>query len=128
MSAASPPGQDQLRAADVLRRPLRSRGGVAGLCSDLVRIPSPSGGEELAVRRVVEEMKDLGFDEAHVDATGNAVGIVRASGSARRRERCLLLNSHLDVVDPGDPAAWTRGPYSADVHEGRLFGRGSSDA
>lgn len=113
-------------AADVLRRGLASPGVVA-FCRDLVRIPSPSGSEEAAARRVVEEMRLLGFDEAGIDGTGNAVGIIR-SRHPGRRGRCLLMNSHLDVVDPGDPAAWSRDPWSGEIAGGRLHGRGASDA
>lgn len=125
LGAGAPPGAGPLAGA-LLRRELPGAGAVA-FCADLVRIPSPSGHEEAAVRRCVEEMLQLGFDEAHVDAAGNAVGIVR-SRHRERRERCLLLNSHLDVVDTGDTAAWTFGPHSAEIVDGRLFGRGASDA
>ena len=121
MSAAAP------RAADVLRRDLSPEGGVAAFCADLVRLPSPSGDEERVVRRVIAQMQALQLDEASVDATGNAVGLVR-SRHARRSGRCLVLNSHVDHVDPGDPSAWTDGPFSASVRDGRLYGRGATDA
>ena len=121
MSVAPP------RAADVLRRSLAPAAGVAGFCADLVRLPSPSGDEERAVRRVVEEMQALRLDEASVDATGNAVGVVR-SRHAARAGRCLLLSSHVDHVDPGEHASWADAPFSGVVRDGRLFGRGSTDA
>ncbi len=34
---------------------------------------------------------------------------------------------HLDVVPPGDAAAWMSDPFAADVRDGRLFGRGAAD-
>jgi acetylornithine deacetylase len=39
----------------------------------------------------------------------------------------LILNGHVDVVPPGDPALWTHPPFEAVVKEGRLFGRGVLD-
>src|SRR4029079_12493458 len=41
--------------------------------------------------------------------------------------RRILLVGHVDVVPPGDPATWTRDPFSGDVRDGRLYGRGACD-
>lgn len=40
--------------------------------------------------------------------------------------RSLLLNGHIDTVDPGDPAAWHHSP-SGEVVGDLLYGRGSCD-
>lgn len=37
------------------------------------------------------------------------------------------FNGHVDVVPPGDPEAWTRPPFSGEVHDGVLWGRGATD-
>lgn len=34
---------------------------------------------------------------------------------------------HLDVVPVGDAAAWTYPPFSGEIHDGRLYGRGAAD-
>ena len=39
----------------------------------------------------------------------------------------LCFAGHTDVVPPGDEAAWTVGPFAADVRDGRLYGRGAVD-
>jgi acetylornithine deacetylase len=39
----------------------------------------------------------------------------------------LLLQGHVDVVSPGDERLWERSPWSGDVVDGRLYGRGSCD-
>src|ERR671912_680724 len=53
----------------------------------------------------------------------NVVGLRRGSGGGRS----ILLNAHIDTVDPGDPAAWTHDPLSGAVEGGLLYGRGSCD-
>ena len=53
----------------------------------------------------------------------NVVGIRRGSSGGRS----ILLNAHIDTVDPGDPAAWTRDPLSGFVEGDLLYGRGSCD-
>ena len=39
--------------------------------------------------------------------------------------RHLVLNGHLDVFPVGDRAAWTRDPWSGEIVDGRLHGRGT---
>jgi N-carbamoyl-L-amino-acid hydrolase len=49
-------------------------------------------------QRLVKNMRDCGFDEAHVDAVGNVVGRYRAD---RDGARTLLTGSHYDTVRNG---------------------------
>ena len=53
----------------------------------------------------------------------NVIGIRAGSGGGKG----ILLNAHMDTVENGDPAAWTQGPLSGAVVDGRLYGRGSCD-
>lgn len=39
----------------------------------------------------------------------------------------LIFEGHTDVVTEGDSQSWSQHPYSGDIHDGRLFGRGSAD-
>jgi acetylornithine deacetylase len=39
----------------------------------------------------------------------------------------LVLNGHIDVVPPGDPTAWSVGPWSGQVRGGQVYGRGACD-
>jgi succinyl-diaminopimelate desuccinylase len=41
--------------------------------------------------------------------------------------RHLVLNGHLDVFPVGDRAAWKRDPWSGEIADGRLHGRGTVD-
>ncbi len=39
----------------------------------------------------------------------------------------VLLMAHQDVVPAGDPAQWTHAPFSADIADGCIWGRGTTD-
>jgi len=39
----------------------------------------------------------------------------------------LLFYSHLDTVPAGDLTAWKYPPFAAEIHEGKIYGRGSCD-
>jgi acetylornithine deacetylase len=53
----------------------------------------------------------------------NVVGVRKGSGGGRS----ILLNGHIDVVDPGDDALWKHAPWSGVVEGDDLYGRGSLD-
>lgn len=90
---------------------------------DLIRIPSPPGGEGEVAGRVLQEMEALDFDEVRMDRMGNVIGIIRGSGGGPS----VMLNSHLDVVAEGDPDQWEHPPFGGVVADGFLHGRGSMD-
>ena len=47
--------------------------------------------------------------------------------AGRRNGRRLVLNGHLDVFPAGDRSSWSRDPFSGDVEDGRVHGRGTVD-
>lgn len=90
---------------------------------DLIRIPSPSGGEGEVVRRILEEMEGLRYDELWMDRMGNAIGVVRGTGGAPP----VMLNCHVDVVAEGDHSQWEYPPFGGVLADGFLHGRGAMD-
>lgn len=91
--------------------------------ADLIRIPGLPGEEGDVARRVREEMEALGLEEIRVDDAGNVIGVARGRGDAP----AALLNSHMDVVAEGDHDEWEVPPFSGDVRDGFLHGRGAMD-
>ena len=115
---------------------------------ELVRIPSTGGSEaEVEVQEAAATMlRQLGtdvdrwdidleelaadplFPGAEVERT-EAVGVVGVTDSADPGGMAaLVLQGHLDVVPPGDPANWLGAdPFSAEIRHGALYGRGACD-
>ena len=87
----------------------------------LVRLQSYSDNEGAVAEAVVAKMRELGYDEAFIDSTGNAVGFIGGG------ERLIHFDSHMDTVEVNDAEAWLLPPFAAEIKEGRLYGRGSVD-
>jgi acetylornithine deacetylase len=110
---------------------------------ELVRIPSVTGQEGPVQERVEALFRERGLtidrwettrdeiipyfehvgDQPIYDGRPNIVGQRPGSGSGRS----IMLNAHVDTVDPGDPTFWTYPPYSGELVDGRIYGRGSCD-
>ena len=91
--------------------------------ADLIRIPGLPGHEGDVARRVRAEMDALGLEDVRVDEAGNVIGVARGLGTAPS----VLLNCHMDVVAEGDHAEWEVPPFSGEVRDGFLHGRGAMD-
>jgi succinyl-diaminopimelate desuccinylase len=57
----------------------------------------------------------------------HAPNLIASFAGGRGAGRHLVLNGHLDVFPVGDRAAWARDPWSGDIADGRLHGRGTVD-
>jgi len=88
---------------------------------DIVAIPSLSGQEEPVVKRIAQEMSQVGFDEVRIDALGNVLGRI-GNGP-----RVIAFDAHVDTVDVSDPDRWQCDPFQGKVEDGKVYGRGSVD-
>ncbi len=111
----------------------------------LVRVPSVGGTDaELDVQDLCADvLRDEGYvvdrweldlDELQADPWFPGTEAVRTEGlgvvgtSAGDDTPGLILQGHLDVVPPGDPATWQgTDPFSAEIRGGALHGRGACD-
>lgn len=90
----------------------------------LIQTPSMPGEEGAIARLIAAELERLAFDRVWLDGAGNVCG--RIAGREPGLP-ALVLNSHIDHVDPGDPALWPVPPYSGEIVDGHIVGRGASD-
>ena len=88
---------------------------------DLIRIPSESCDEGGVIRRTIEEMERLGFDEALIDPQGNAIGYMGTG------DKIIAFDGHIDTVGIGNIANWDHDPYEGYETDDVIYGRGGSD-
>ena len=96
---------------------------IVETASEMLRIPSKSGDERALAEYTLAKMRQLGYDEVSSDKYGNVIGLMRGSGGGKS----MMLNCHLDVVDEGPHENWKYPPFSGQVAEGAIWGRGASD-
>jgi acetylornithine deacetylase/succinyl-diaminopimelate desuccinylase-like protein len=106
----------------------RAEDEVVELCSDLIRIDTsnPTSTERPAAEYVAGTLAEVGLEPMLLESEpGRASVIARLEGADPSRG-ALLIHGHLDVV-PADPAEWSVHPFSGDVRDGYLWGRGAID-
>ncbi len=89
----------------------------------LIHCPSPSFQEQMVADMVQKELQTLGYDTVLKDDAGNVAGILYG----REKGPTVLLNSHMDTVDPATDDQWLHGPFSGAIDNGRLYGCGAAD-
>jgi putative selenium metabolism hydrolase len=99
------------------------RGKLVEFAQSLVKEPSLSCQEEGVARRVEGEMKALGFDQVRTDPFGSVIGVLEGA----KPGPTLLFDAHTDTVDVTGAAPWARDPFSGEIADDLLFGRGSAD-
>ncbi len=88
----------------------------------IVRIPSLPGQENEVAPVIRREMQNLGYDEVWTDQAGNIIGKINGGNGPT-----VLLNGHMDHVDPGPVEGWPQPPFSGNIVEDELWGRASVD-
>jgi acetylornithine deacetylase len=121
----------------------RKRDEIIGFLQDLIRIPSVTGEEGEIQHFIAGHLRAMGLQidiwepdraalkghPAYVAVSSgyegrpNVVGLLKGSGGGKS----LLFNGHVDVIPAGAAGSWDKAPWSGEVEEGRIYGRGASD-
>ena len=105
---------------------------VVQLCSELIRIDTTnygngkSVGERLAAEYVADKLAEVGIEsQIHESEPGRANLVARWEGADPGADP-LLVHGHLDVV-PADSKDWKVDPFSGELADGCVWGRGAVD-
>ena len=96
---------------------------VISLCQKLIQQKSYSGEESGVVGVLSENMKQMGFDEVTVDKYGNIIGCIKGNRPGKK----VLFDGYIDTVPVTEEAEWLYPPFAAEIHDGKIYGRGTSD-
>jgi acetylornithine deacetylase/succinyl-diaminopimelate desuccinylase-like protein len=105
---------------------------VAALASDLIRIDTTNLGDHLgpgeraAAEHVAALLAEAGLEPTVLEShPGRASVVARIEGKDSSRP-ALLIHGHLDVV-PADPGDWRVPPFSGEIQDDCVWGRGAVD-
>ncbi|MGB1265938.1 MAG: succinyl-diaminopimelate desuccinylase [Nereida ignava] len=95
------------------------------LTADLVRCPSVTPTEGGALVLLEKLLSEAGFECTRVDR-GETANLFARWGT-KGHAKTFGFNGHTDVVPIGDAAAWKFDPFGAQVVDGTMYGRGTTD-
>ena len=114
------------------------RDDLIAVTQSLVCIPSvnPPGDYEGMAKRMVELYRGEGLNPVVTGASKEEIGklglsyprpnvIALQKGTGGKPVFCL--DAHMDVVGPGEERRWTHPPFAAEIHDGKIYGRGAED-
>ena len=94
---------------------------ILAFVRELVSIRSVTGQEAPVAAAVEKKLRELGFDDVQTDRTGNVIGSVGTGATT------ILFDGHMDTVDVIDEDRWTYPPFSGQIADGNMYGRGTVD-
>lgn len=96
---------------------------VIKLCQDLIQIRSYSGEEDKVASKLKEYFLANGYDDVTIDLYGNILGVIKGNKPGKK----LLFDGHIDTVPVVNEEKWTHNPFGAEIVDGKIYGRGTSD-
>ena len=107
---------------------------VVDICSDLIQIDTSNfgdrdgPGERKAAEHAAALLDEVGIASQLFESDPGRTNLVARWGEteANRHREPLLVHGHLDVV-PAQAADWQVHPFSGDVRDGYVWGRGAVD-
>lgn len=104
---------------------------LIGFTQQLVRIRSvydtdPPTDESQVAHAVAARMRDWGWQPQITEVAPRRLNVVAVLDGGLPGPT-LMFEGHTDVVSEGDPQGWSFPPYSAEIRDGRMLGRGTAD-
>ena len=99
---------------------------LQALLAELIAIPSttPPGDTRAICAAAAVRLKAAGCQVALPTRTPPVVNLVARLGEGAP---CVVFDSHIDTVGPGDRGAWRTDPFTATMAEGRIHGLGANN-
>lgn len=97
------------------------------LCGSLIKIPSenPPGDSTEISEFITDYLKKSGLDVTWHESNEKMYNLISENGDGNGKH--LIYCGHTDVVPAGDRSKWDFDPFSGEVKDGWMLGRGASD-
>ena len=104
---------------------------VVSICQDLIRIPSVNygegkGDEKAVADYIVHSLAEVGIEATIYESAPNRCNVIARIKGRDRARPGLVVHGHIDVV-PANADDWSVDPFSAEIKDGMIWGRGAVD-
>ncbi|GAB3267350.1 M20/M25/M40 family metallo-hydrolase [Arthrobacter pigmenti] len=105
---------------------------VVDICSDLIRFDTTnfetgnSHGESECVRYIADLLTEAGYEITYLESAPTRANLVVRVAGTHADLPGVLAHAHLDVV-PAKAEDWTFEPFSGEIRDGFVHGRGAMD-
>ena len=101
------------------------------ICQEMIRIPSVNfgdgNGDEKAISDyVVKSLEEVGIESQVYESAPNRCNVIARISGTDQSLPGLVVHGHLDVV-PADAKDWSVDPFSGELRDGLIWGRGAVD-
>lgn len=101
------------------------------ICQDLIRIPSVNygdgkGDEKAVAQYIVASLAEVGIESKIYESAPNRCNVIANIAGEDLSRPGLVLHGHIDVV-PAAADEWQVDPFSAEIKDGAIWGRGAVD-
>lgn len=93
---------------------------------DVIRIKSENNNETAVAEYFQRLLADHGIESKLVEYVPGRSNLV-AEIKGTQPGKVLAYSGHMDVVSAGDLKEWTYDPYGAEIVDGKMYGRGTTD-
>lgn len=104
---------------------------VVSICQDLIRIPSVNygegrGDEKAIADYIVKSLSEVGIAAKIYESAPNRCNVIANIEGSDTTRPGLVVHGHIDVV-PANADDWLVDPFSAEIQDGMIWGRGAVD-
>ena len=96
------------------------------ILQDVIQIETVNDNEIAVAEYFKNLLNEYGIDSKLVEYSPTRVNLV-AEIKGEKPGKVLIFNGHSDVVAAGDPNDWKFPPFSAEIEDGKMYGRGTTD-
>lgn len=97
------------------------------ILADIIKIKSENDNELKVAEYLKKLLEKYDMVSELVEYNKSRSSLVCDLKGKKKGEKLLIISGHMDVVAAGDEKKWTFPHFGAEIHDGKMYGRGTTD-
>lgn len=97
------------------------------ILADIIKIKSENDNELKVAEYLKKLLEKYDMVSELVEYNKSRSSLICDLKGKKKGEKLLIISGHMDVVAAGDEKEWTFPPFGAEIHNGKMYGRGTTD-